>query len=121
MIFNLVFFISVSSVLFQGTTLPLVAKLLKVTLPQKTGAAMVTGSGEQERTIRKEIEVPHSAAIVGQKIVNLDLPTSLYIISIYREGHYFQPVGSTRIEEGDVLQIVADDEKALQVIDSFLK
>ncbi|MDZ7608948.1 MAG: cation:proton antiporter [Cyclobacteriaceae bacterium] len=35
MIFNIVFFISVTSVLIQGTTLPLVAKWLHRTLPEK--------------------------------------------------------------------------------------
>ena len=34
MIFNLVFFISVTSVLIQGTTLPLIAKWLKVVVPK---------------------------------------------------------------------------------------
>ncbi len=120
MIFNLVFFISVSSVLFQGTTLPLVAKLLKVTLPQKTGTLITTGSGEPVRTLQKEIEVPNSSVIVGKKIVHLDLPPSLYIISIQRKGHYFQPVGSTKIEAGDVLQVMADDERALQSIYPFI-
>jgi cell volume regulation protein A len=114
MIFNLVFFISVSSVLLQGTTLPLVAKLLKVTLAGKGEALIQTSGGQQVRTIQKEIEVVDSSTIVGKKIVNLDLPLSLYIISIKRNGHYFQPVGSTKIEAGDVLQMMADDERALQ-------
>jgi cell volume regulation protein A len=121
MIFNLVFFISVSSVLLQGTTLPVVARLLKVTLPGKgSGPLPVSSSGEQVRSIQKEMEVPASSSIVGKKIVNLNLPGSIYIISIQRRGHYFQPVGSTRIEAGDILQIMADDERALQIVYPFL-
>ena len=33
-IFNLVFFVSVTSLLFQGTTIPLVAKILKLEIPE---------------------------------------------------------------------------------------
>lgn len=120
MIFNLVFFISVSSVLLQGTTLPLVARLLKVTRPGKIGPLLVTNNGEQVRTVRQDIEVPQSSPLVGKKIVNLNLPSSLYIVTIQREGHYFQPVGSTKIMGEDILQIMADDEKSLQAIYPFL-
>ncbi|HVF96857.1 MAG TPA: potassium/proton antiporter [Flavisolibacter sp.] len=120
LIFNLVFFISVTSVLLQGTTLPAVARLLKVTRPRKHETAVVTASGEQVRTIQKELEVPSSSTIVGKKIVTLNLPASLYIVSIQRKGHYFQPIGSTKIEAGDILQMMADDERALQFIYPFL-
>lgn len=119
-IFNLVFFISVSSVLLQGTTLPFVARLLKVTLPGKSGPVVISDSREQVRTVKKELEVPAAAPIVGKKIVGLDLPPSLYIVSILRQGYHLQPVGSTRIEAGDVLQVFADDERDLKSIYPFL-
>src|SRR5688500_3631998 len=52
-IFNLVFFISVSSVLLQGTTLPLIAKWLHVSVPEKLKRKFPLDRSE-ERRVGKE-------------------------------------------------------------------
>jgi cell volume regulation protein A len=115
MIFNLVFFISVTSVLLQGTTLAFVGKLLHVVLPASAKRKDGTNALEYVRSEMKEIRVPDSSTVVGKKIVELDIPLSIHIMSIKRGDIFIQPVGSTRIKADDTIFILADDEKALEI------
>lgn len=113
-IFNLVFFISVTSVLLQGTTLPFVAELLHVAQPSSSKKKDGTNAKEQVRSELKEIVIPPDSIAVGKQIVYLQIPLSVHILYIKREGQYIQPVGATRIQANDTLYVLADDQKALE-------
>jgi cell volume regulation protein A len=118
MIFNLVFFISVTSVMLQGTLLHLVADWLKVTVPKK--AKRVTALDlELYDTIQSEfVEVilPGNSKAVGKEIVKLRLPKPTLIVLIVREGKYIQPNGSTILEEGDKLLMLANNKEILNEV-----
>ena len=114
MIFNLVFFISVSSVLLQGTTLPFAAKLLHVLQPGTSKKKDGTNAKEHVRSELKEIVISPDSQAVGKSIVYLRIPLSVHIIYIKREGQYIQPVGSTRILANDKLYVLADNQSALE-------
>jgi len=118
LIFHLVFFISASSVLLQGYTLPLVAKWLKVTVPQK--AKKITEYDmEVYDTVKSElVEVilPGNSQAVGRPIVKLKIPKSALIVLLVRDGKYIQPNGSTILEENDKLLLLANNKSALHEI-----
>ena len=89
MIFNLVFFISLTSVLVQGTTLSLMAKWLQVALPQtKQPAPANLGFFEKVKTALTEIRVPAQSAVVGKKVVQLGFPQGAVIAMLHRDGAY---------------------------------
>lgn len=115
LIFHLVFFISASSVLLQGYTLPLVAKWLKVTVPKK--AKKITPLDmELYDTVKSEFVeaiLNGSSKAVGKPIVKLDLPKSALIVLLVRDGKYIQPNGSTILEEGDKLLLLANNKEVL--------
>jgi cell volume regulation protein A len=115
MIFNLVFFISVTSVLLQGTTLSYVARLLHVVLPDKVKRRDLSGVEyfDKVKGTMKELVITESSSAVGKRIVELHIPYAVHIMAIRRENHYIQPIGSTKISAGDVLYLLADDENAL--------
>jgi potassium/hydrogen antiporter len=122
MIFNIVFFISVTSVLIQGTTLSLVAKWLHVALPQKVKqrSSVDLFLSERARTVMAEIEIPDDGYAAGREIVELHLPATSLIALINRQGRFIAPGGATVIEPGDVLIVVADNREGLkQVYDSL--
>ena len=122
-IFNLVFFISVTSVLLQGTTLAYVAKFLHVALPPnvKKRDTMNIDMPDKTRSEMKEIAVPATSPAVGKRIVQLNIPYSVHIMAIKRSEYYIQPIGSTQIEPGDVLFILADDKPVLDKVLASLK
>lgn len=115
MIFNLVFFISVTSVLLQGTTLSLVARLLHVSLPLTVRRREIPGieTIDKIKGKMKEAVVPDQAGAVGKRIVDLHIPYTVHIMAIKRENHFVQPTGTTKIMASDVLYLLADDEESL--------
>jgi cell volume regulation protein A len=122
LIFNLVFFISITSVLLQGTTLAYVAKLLHVTIPPKT-RKRVGLDFEFTDTIKsemKEVILEENSASVGRRIVDLAIPPTTNILAIKRKDVYLAPNGSTKLMAGDILYVLAEDEAALENLNRSL-
>jgi len=122
MIFNIVFFISVTSVLIQGTTLSVIAKWLHVALPEK-----VKPISELEKIILdlpksslQEFEILPEFSAVNKRIVDLKFPKSAFIIMIKRKGEYIRPGGSTSIEANDVLMVLADKQEDFVKVNNSL-
>lgn len=123
MIFNLVFFISITSVLIQGTTLPVVARWLKLTVPQKIKRRSILDL-ELTDTIKSELiemNIPGNSKAVGKPIVKLGFPKGGLIVLINRNGKYIQPNGSTIIEEGDHLLVMANNKEVLEEVYALLE
>ncbi len=118
MIFNIVFFISVSSVLIQGTTLAYVAKLFNVALPQDEKIITPVDAIllEHPKTVMEEILIPSNNLIAGKKIVDLHFPKSAIIAMIKREEKYLTPTGSTLILAGDTLIIISETQDGIDNI-----
>ncbi|MBD0359726.1 MAG: cation:proton antiporter, partial [Nitrososphaeraceae archaeon] len=123
MIFNLVFFISVTSVLVQGTTLSYVAKLLHVAVPENVRRRMGVDMDilEIEKSEMREIEIAPDSGVVGKKIVMLGIPKAAHIMTIKRGDKYIVPVGSTKLLGGDKLLVLAEDKKTLQRVFDILE
>jgi cell volume regulation protein A len=123
MIFNIVFFISLTSVLIQGTTLTRVAKWLHVALPEKAKPLSPTDKllTEYPKAAMKEVLVDAACHAVGKKIVDLAFPKNAIIAMIHRKDKYLIPSGSTVIEAGDMLIILSDNEESLKKVDDHLK
>jgi cell volume regulation protein A len=118
MIFNIVFFISITSVLIQGTTLPLVAKWLHLTLPEKLKKRTRIDMELNDLLLTKltEIDIPHDSPVIGKQILNLGLPKTTLISFIKREKKFITPQGTTIIEAHDKLFILAEDEESLEKV-----
>lgn len=116
LIFNLVFFISISSVLLQGTTLSYVARLLHVAIPGNTRRIKDIDIEPTDRIkqVMHELMLTADSAAIGKKILELSIPYSVIITAIRRGDVYISPNGSTRLQENDRIYLLADDEKALQ-------
>ncbi len=116
MIFNIVFFISVTSVLVQGTTLSVIARWLHVALPEnvkpKTPADLILRDGIKSEMA--EITLPAISRAVGAKIVDLGFPKTALIAMIKRNGNYVTPNGNTQLETGDKLIILAENNESMQ-------
>lgn len=122
MIFNLVFFISLTSVLLQGTTLGIVAKWLHVSVPvkarQKTPPDIeLSDTMKSELT---EIEIDDRSPAVGKRILDLGFPRAALIAIIKRKGSFITPNGSTVIEPNDKLVIIAENAESLNLVHKCL-
>ena len=122
MIFNIVFFISVTSVLIQGTTLSLVANWLRISLPEEVKPVSETDKliSDIFKTAMKEIEVLPDCYAVNKKIVNIGFPKEAIIAMIKRNGKYLTPSGSTVIEANDNLLILSDNKEGIDKVKDCL-
>ena len=106
-LFNIVYVITLLSLLIQGSTLPAVARFLGldeevkvkishfgVEIPQYTGAKMV------ERTVTSKM------LREGNKLMELDLKEEELVILVRRGENYMVPKGKLELEVGDILLIV---------------
>lgn len=111
-IFYLVFFISVTSVLFQGTTLPIVARWLHVSVPEKLKRKfpidLELKEGSKSELI--ELDVAPGSDAIGKAVVELALPKTASIVLVNREGKYLAANGDTVMHAGDHILVVADNK-----------
>ncbi|MFB9991325.1 potassium/proton antiporter [Deinococcus oregonensis] len=108
-LFDVSFFLVLVSILVQGTSLPFVARWLKVNAALDNHNSMPleytpTGAGRNDFI---EITVPPTSSFIGRRIMDLGLPNEALIVLICREEQYLIPHGTTRLQGGDVLQILA--------------
>jgi len=121
-IFNIVFFISITSVLIQGTSISKVAKWLHVALPARvkhvTPADILLA--EPVNTAMAEITVSGESPSAGKKIVDLGFPENVRIALLKRDNKYIIPDGQTYIKPEDKLILIAGNRETLNsVIDEL--
>jgi cell volume regulation protein A len=124
MIFNLVFFIVLTSVLLQGTSLPLVARWLGLEspLPSTPEHSLQLDTPESIKAGLAELTISPLSAAVGKKIVELGLPKQVVIMMIGRNKHAFIPTGRSVLHAHDTLLVFADHEmlkETLRIIDAY--
>lgn len=120
-IFNLVFFISAISVLLQGTTLPFMAKLLHVSVPEKVRRKFPLDIElkDDSKSDLLEVDIPDDSPAVGRQVVELNLPKTAMIVLIHRDGKYLTPTGETELKGRDHLLIMADKPATEWVLHAF--
>jgi cell volume regulation protein A len=111
-IFNIVFFIVISSVLLQGTTIPLVARWLGVQAdkPHEFHYPHEFTPNVSANSRLIELTVGDGSAAAGRAIMELGLPTGALVVSIRRDGQSLVPGGGTVLEAGDRVLALAEDE-----------
>ncbi|HOS85185.1 MAG TPA: potassium/proton antiporter [Bacteroidales bacterium] len=116
LIFDIVFFISLTSVIVQGSTVTIMAKWLKVILPANLKKRTISDMelNESIKTSLTKIVIPEGCSIVGKKIVDVQFPKTSIISYIIRNGSYIIPNGSTVLQENDQLFVLSETQLALQ-------
>ncbi|MDZ4846771.1 MAG: potassium/proton antiporter [Chitinophagales bacterium] len=122
MIFNIVFFIVLTSVALQGTTLHLVAQWLGLYKQEevKMKNPLKLTQSEDFRNEMTELTIPSNSMASGKAIMELEIPHSILIVLIRRNGKYITPRGSTVIEAGDRLFVMTDDKDEIKGLNKYL-
>jgi len=119
-IFHIVFFIVLTSILFQGTTLYPVAQWLQLEGKAPRQKKQAIKLSEEVKSELLELIVPEHAVAAGKPIVDLGLPKASLVVLISRGEHYLTPRGNTVIEAGDKLMVMADNKQAVQEVRACL-
>lgn len=118
MIFNIVFFIVLTSVTLQGTTIPFVAKLLYLFKPVKFKARypLELELSDNFKNELFELEIKENSPAIGRQIFQLKFPKTSLIVLIHRNDKYITPSGTTALLQGDKLLIMSDNKNDKDVI-----
>ncbi|MDR2285865.1 MAG: potassium/proton antiporter [Prevotellaceae bacterium] len=117
LIFNIVFFVTLVSLLLQGTTVPVVAKWLGLIGEKHTQNKLSTFDVDFPDDIKStmsEITLTDAHLTRGNRIMDMPMPEKTLVVMVKREEHYFVPTGSTELETGDTLLIISDNERSLK-------
>ena len=111
-IFNIVFFVTIISLVVQGTSIITVAKKLK----------LVDTEFEDNESFGVELSDEHTASLQtiilsqrdlenGNTLRAMQLPEGTLVMMIRREGKYIIPNGKRRLFPGDALLLIKEDSK----------
>ncbi len=114
-IFNIVFFITILSLLIQGTTVSGAARLLGLAhLAQEKPNEFDMELSEDIKSIVAEASVMPDLLTEGDRLQDLHFPQNTLVIMIKRYENYFVPNGHTRLLPGDKLLLLSDNEEELR-------
>lgn len=109
MMFNIVFFMVLFSVLVQGMSLAKVAKILGVQSDEtKTDiqhASPIFSSQFKKLTISQDSQA------IGKSLAELELDEKFLIVLVNRLGNISKPTGGFEFKEKDLLIVLCDDDK----------
>ena len=116
--FNLIFFVVLTSVMLQGKTLADVAKLLKLDAVVREAKTyplafdITPGSGTDET---REVDITLEAAVVGHTVSELKFPEGVAILLINRGSKFLIPKGGTILLAEDTLLLFGERAKLDEV------
>jgi len=112
MLFNLVFFIVLTSALLQGWSVPLAAKIFGVDAPlePRRRCPIEFESPDGLDTDLVELSVPSNSAVVGKSLVEVGLPQDSLVVLMRRNETFIVPSGGTILEPDDCLQVLVSKE-----------
>jgi len=112
-IFNIVFFITIISLLIQGSTVAYAAKALGLVCPEcdhKDFAVEVP----EDIAVTSELLVNKKLLAGGTQLKNIQMPEDTAVIMIKRGNSFFIPHPDTELKEGDKLLIASGKEEELK-------
>ncbi len=109
-IFNIVFFVTLMSLIFQGMSLTRVAHALGLTDPESSaddhfGVEIPEDIG----STLEEMRVTHDMLSEGTLIRDLSLPQGRLVMLVRRGKRYVVPNGNTEISKGDILLLISEN------------
>ncbi|NLN63383.1 MAG: potassium/proton antiporter [Myxococcales bacterium] len=121
-VFNIVFIITIVSLVLQGTSLPIVARWLGLAKKPKKYRSFEDFDvefAEDIKSVMTEILISDETLTHGKNLMELPLPDNTLVVMIKRDEKFFVPTGQTELAIGDKLLVISDNEKALK--DSYKK
>lgn len=111
-IFNIVFFITLLSLILQGTTLPFFARKLGLSAPmEKTGNDFGVELPDEIDTDLTDITVTPAMISDGDTLKDMSLPQGTLVMIVKRGTEFLVPNGSLHLQVGDKLLLISESSK----------
>lgn len=111
--FNVVFIVTIISLVVQGTLVSGMANLLGMAYEEPESSF---GDALQDRMKSdfSEVSVNEQMLASGNTLSHITLPENTLVIMVCRDGDYFVPKGQTELQVGDKLLVLSDRNEELQ-------
>lgn len=122
LVFNVVFFTVLVSVLIQGTTVTRAARALGVaeTAPARQSSPLAFNPVDERSDMGTvEFSVATTSRAANNQLLDLGLPRGVLVLLITRDGKHLLPEGSTVLQEGDVVLTLGRDSQRPQLANIF--
>jgi cell volume regulation protein A len=111
-LFDIVFVLVAVFTVVQGTSLPLVARVLGlVEADQPTELEVESAPLEELGADLLQLRIPPGSRLHGVYIDELRLPPEAVVSLLVRDGHALVPAAGTRLARGDQLLVVTDGRR----------
>lgn len=114
MIFNVVFFITIISLLVQGTTVGYMAERLGLAEKEQREQEFGMELSDEIKSSMSEIMVTDQMLSHGAHLMDLTLPDNTLVVMVKRGDTYFVPKGKTQLLCEDKLLVISDNEEELR-------
>lgn len=111
-LFNVVFMVTIISLVVQGTTVSGMANWLSLSFKEKEQTFKLQVP-DHIRSEFSEIEVNGAMIKRGKTLKEIHLPGHTLVVMVHRNGNYFVPKGDTQLNKGDKLLVVSDNNDQL--------
>lgn len=110
-VFHIVFFLAITSILFQGTFLPIIARKLDLVDSNENVLKTFNDYVDDSDMQLIQITIPPSHHWVGRQIKDIEFPENSIVVTIERGESTVIPNGNTTIEKGDIVILNAKRTK----------
>lgn len=108
-IFNIVFFITILSLVIQGTTISFVANKLGLSMPcERKGNEFGVELPEEINTNLSDMVITENDIENGDTLKYMSLPRGTLVMIVKREDEYIIPNGSLKLHIGDRLLLMSE-------------
>ena len=112
-IFNVVFIMTILSLVIQGTTVSSMAELFGLAYTEKE-SKFEGALQDKVKSAFTEISVTEQMLSEGNRLNKVSLPDNTLVVMVCRDGDYFVPKGNAELHMGDKLLILSDRNDELQ-------
>jgi cell volume regulation protein A len=111
-IFNIVFFITLLSLLIQGMSISKAARLLHLDMPEeKTGNEFGVELPDEIDTNLRDITLTEEMLAGGNRLADMNIPKGTLVMIIKRNDEYIIPNGQMELRPGDKLLLISENDK----------
>lgn len=108
-LFNIVFFITLLSLIIQGMTISKMARWLKLDLPEeKEGNEFGVELPEEIDTHLNDITLTEDMLTVGNRLADMNIPKGTLVMLIKRGNEFIIPNGQIELHAGDKLLVMSE-------------
>lgn len=112
LIFNIVFFITILSLVIQGTTVSFAARLLQLSTPlEKTGNDFGVELPEEIDTDLRDVTITAEMIEKADTLRDMNLPKGTLVMIVKRDDEFLIPNGILKLHEGDKLLVISEKPK----------